>query len=533
MANHELYIHGHFFEAAVAYTRYREGVGKPDYRMYVVAKRAADNIVRLFGPNGKRNEVPGHEEVELALVKLSKLVQEYEGVGTGQKYVDTAKLFIDRRGEDRSLRESNYKGGEYSQDHVPFVQQDNVVGHSVRAGYFYSGATDVASLLPESDADRAAYVNSLKVISDRVIKRNTYITGGVGVARTSEGFGNDYELPNNGSYCEICASVSMAMWFQRMNLLHKDAKYADSMERVLYNGVLVGSNLNGDLFYYSTLLEVSNGNPRSEWFGCACCPPNFMRTVSQLGGYMYTVHGNDVYVNMFVGSTGRLNVNGVSVAIKQDTRYPWEGDINITVSPEKKTELGLNVRIPGWIEAQRNKTVSIKVNGVSISVDVEKGYVPIIRPWEEGDVVEISFPMEVRLTQPDPNVVTNEGRVAIERGPLVYCMETAGNGQLNEQGTRFDPLQFIIPSNTVFTVVYQSALLRGVAEITANVLHGRRSSEAVLQAVPYYTWNNRGNDGEEGQNSSTRMLIWTPVSDEGSRSLVELRDLLPEDIIDE
>jgi DUF1680 family protein len=529
-----MYVHGHFFEAAVAYTRYREGVGKPDYRLYVVAKRAADNIVRLFGPNGKRHEVPGHEIIELALVKVGKLVQEYEGVGTGQKYFDTAKLLIDRRGESRSLRESNYKGNEYSQDHAFFTAQTNVVGHSVRAGYLYSGATDVASLLSESSSDRSAYLKTLDTISDRVINRNTYITGGVGVSRTSEGFGNDYELPNNGSYCEICAAISMAMWFQRMNLVHKDTKYADSMERVLYNGVLVGSNLKGDLFYYSTLLEVSSGNARSSWFSCACCPPNYMRTISSLGGYMYTVHATNVYVNLFVGSSGTLNVDGTNVVLKQTTNYPWEGDINITVTPAATKTFTINIRIPGWISSQKNTTVTIRVNGNSVSTSSRtNGYVAINRSWASGDVVEIYFPMEVRLTQPNPNVTTNSGKVAIERGPIVYCMETAGNGQLNNKGTSFDPLKYIIPSNAAFTVTYKSDLLNGVAEITANVYHTDRSTSAKLQAVPYYAWNNRGNNGTEGQNSGTRMLIWTTVYNQSSRSLVKLGDVILENLLDD
>jgi DUF1680 family protein len=531
--HHEMYMQGHMIEAAIAYTRYKEAVNKPDYRFYEVAKRTADNIVRLFGPNGKRNEVPGHEEIELALVKFSKLVEEFEGEGTGEKYIDTAKLLIDRRGENRSLRESNHYGGTHSQDNVPFIKQTNVVGHSVRAGYFFSGITDIVALLPESNPDRAAYLKTLDMICDRVVHNNTYITGGVGIAGNLEGFGHDYQLPNDHSYCETCASIAMALWFQRMNLVHKDTKYVDSMERVLYNGVLVGTNLNGDLFFYNSLLEVSKGDHRSPWFLCACCPTNYMRTISSLGGYLYTIHGIDVYVNLFIGSTGKLNVNGTNVGVKQDTRYPWDGDVRIIVTPDVKKEFTMNIRIPGWIQSQKNNTVTMKVNGNAVSTtDLVKGYVVINRTWSAGDVIEINFPLEVRITQPDPNVKTNAGKVAIERGPIVYCMETAGNGELNNKGTSFNPLEFIIPSNAIFTATYNANLLRGVVELRADVFHQNNTNRVKLQAIPYYAWNNRGDDGKEGQNNGSRMLIWTKgfnVTTSPSTHFVKLDDFVPED----
>lgn len=510
-SNHEMYNAGHFFEAVVAYTRYREGIGQPDYSLYVVGKRFADEIVSLFGPDGTRHEVPGHEEIELALVKLAKLVEEYEGEGTGQKYIDTAKTLIDRRGEGADNRESGYWGGEYSQDLTPIKEETNGVGHAVRACYFYAGVTDIATLLPEGDPDREAYLNTMDHIWDSVANRKTYITGGIGVRSHGEDFGGDYELPNDDSYCEVCASIALANWNQRMNLIHEDAKYADVVERTLYNAILVGTNLTGDKFYYDTRLEVNNGQNRSDWFACACCPPNLMRTIAKLSEYMYTVHGNDVFVNLYIGSDGTLNVGGTEVGLTQETEYPWNGAVKLTVDPSKEKEFTMNIRIPGWTQEQVNKEVRISVNGEAVTTKADKGYVAITRTWKAGDVIKIDMPMEVRKTEANPNVTTNTGKIALERGPIVYCMEKAGNAQLNPEIADFNPLNFVIPRDAELTATYNENLLKGVAEITGDVKYndGGTLKDAKLQAIPYYAWNNRGDDGVEGQNSSSKMLIWT------------------------
>ena len=343
-----MYNAGHFLEGVVAYTRYREGIGDPDYSLYIVGRRFADEIVSLFGPNGTRHEVPGHEEIELALVKFAKLVEEYEGEGTGDKYVQTAKTLIDRRGTNMSERESGYWGGEYSQDNASIKEITEAVGHAVRACYFYAGVTDVATLLPEDDPDREAYLNTMDAIWDSVANTKTYITGGIGVRSHGEDFGDPYELPNDDSYCEICATIALANWNQRMNLIHEDAKYADVVEKNLYNAILVGTNLTGDKFYYSTYLEARNGDPRSDWFACACCPPNLMRTIAKLSEYMYTVHGDKLFVNMYIGSDGNVNVDGTNVGLIQETEYPWNGDIKMTVNPDEEKEFTMNIRIPGW-----------------------------------------------------------------------------------------------------------------------------------------------------------------------------------------
>ena len=521
MSNHELYNAGHFLEAVVAYTRYREGIDEPDYRLYVAGKRFADDIVRLFGPNGTRYEVPGHEEVELALVKFGKLAEEYEGKDAGQNYYDTAQTLIDRRGQNKDQRNTGYNGGTYSQDATPFVNETNAVGHSVRANYYYTGITDIATLLPESDETRAKYINSLDTIWNSVTEKKTYITGGIGTTTagsSAEGYGNDYDLPPDQSYCEICAAIGSANWNQRMNLLHEDGKYADMVETNLYNSILVGTNLDGNRFYYSTLLRVNRGNGRSEWFGCACCPPNLMRTIAALGGYVYNVHNKDLFVNMYAASNSNVTVDNTKVGIKQETNYPWDGKIKMTVTPEAEKEFAMKVRIPGWVSEQKNQNVTINVNGEAVTAKAENGYVTINRSWRSGDIVNIDIPMEIRLTESNENVEATKGQVAIERGPIVYCIEKAGNAQLNTSIENFDPLNFVIPRDAELKATYNRDLLKGVVEITGDVKYatgkGSEMIDAKLQAVPYYAWNNRGDDAtyEAGlaspKNNSSKMEIW-------------------------
>lgn len=533
LSRHEMYNAGHLLEGVVAYTRYREGIGDPDYRLYVLGKRFADEIVSLFGPGGTRHEVPGHEEIELALVKLGKLVEEYEGEGAGQSYYDTAKLLINRRGESEleydedgdivdisNNRESGYYGDTYSQDRTPFKEETNAVGHAVRANYFYTGITDIATLLPEGDKDREDYLTSLDAIWTSVTTKKTYITGGIGASTASsdaEGFGADYDLPPGQSYIEICAAIAAANWNQRMNLLHEDGKYADMVEKNLYNSILVGENLDGNRFYYNSLLEVNGGNARSEWFACACCPPNLMRTIASVSGYMYTVHNNDLFVNMYMGSTGKVNVGGTQVGLKQVTKYPWEGAVEMTVSVPESKKFAMKLRIPGWVNEQENKDVTIQVNGQKVNAKIAKGYATIDRTWANNDKVTIDIPMEIRMTESDENVEATQGKIALQRGPIVYCMEKAGNAQLNPGIENFDPLNFVIPRDAKLTADYKENLLRGVVEITGDVkyLQGSKLIDAKLQAIPYYAWNNRGDDAEyiagldNPKNNSSKMLIWT------------------------
>ena len=344
--------------------------------------------------------------------------------------------------------------------------------------------------------------------------KNTYLTGAVGIQGNSEGFGNDYELDPAKSYGETCAGIAMAMWNQRMNLVHEDAKYIDNVERVLYNNVLAGTNLDGDQFYYDSLLDVTNGNARSDWFACACCPPNLMRTIASISGYMYSVHSDDLFVNLYIGSEGSVNVNGTKVGIKQETEYPWEGSVGITLNPETKKEFTMNLRIPKWVSEQDNQDIKITVKSgeeeTDIPAETEKGYVKITRTWNPGDVIQLDMPMEVRLTEADKNVAATVGKVAIERGPIVYAMERAGNNDLNNNAD-FDPHSFMIPQNAKFDAVYQDSLLNGVVEITSDdVFQNDADTPARLQAIPYYAWNNRGDNGVENprQNNSSKMVIW-------------------------
>ncbi len=511
MFNHEMYNLGHFYEGVVAYTRYQmgtKGIEDADYSLYVVAKRSAQQIVDLFGPGGSRNEVPGHEEIELALVRLAKLTDELEGKGAGDDYIATAKLLVDRRGDSGDVRESGYQQGHYAQDNANVKDIDEAVGHAVRACYFYTGVTDIAALLPEGDEDRKAYLKSMDRIWDSITYTKTYITGGIGVASHNESFGRVYELPNDDSYCETCASIALANWNQRMNLVHEDTKYIDEMERALYNGVLVGVNLEGNLFYYDSRLENngSNTKARSEWFGCACCPPNLMRTIAKLSEYMYTVHGDTFFVNMYIDSQGKINIGGTSTEVIQKTKYPWEGAVKLTLSPEAAKSFTVKLRIPGWVNAQKNKTVTVKINGEAVDATATNGYVTITREWNKGDEIMIDMPMEIRLTEADPNVTTNAGKIAIERGPIVYCMEKAGNAQINNDGD-FDPLKLIVSENAELIANYSPDLLNGVVEINGTVSYEDGRSIR-MQAIPYYAWNNRGDDGVQGQNCSSKMLVW-------------------------
>ncbi len=503
MYNHELYNLGHFYEAAVAYTRYQLGTRGPegaDFRLYVAAKRSSQQVISLFGPGGSRNEVPGHEEIELALVKLAKLMEELEGRGAGDACIATAKCLVDRRGDPGESRESGYQQGEYAQDNANVRDIHEAVGHAVRACYFYTGVTDLAALLPAGDSDREAYLTSMDRIWDSITHTKTYITGGIGVASHSEGFGGAYELPNDDSYCETCASIALANWNQRMNLVHEDAKYIDEMERALYNGILVGTNLAGDRFYYDSRLENNGENTkaRSEWFGCACCPPNLMRTIAKLSEYMYTVHGITLFVNLYIGSLGSIPLSGAGVDIRQETRYPWDGRVAITLTPPAAQSFTVKLRIPSWVEEQKTRNITVQVNGKAVDTAVTNGYVSICRTWKPGDEIRLDMPMEIRLTQPQPQVHTNAGRVALQRGPLVYCIEQAGND--------FDPLQLTLPEDAPITAAYDPALLNGVVALTGRARCGGHT--VPFQAIPYYAWNNRGDNGILGQNCAGKMLVW-------------------------
>lgn len=521
MERHEMYNIGHFLEAAVAYTRYSIGTEQYDYRLYETGKRAADHIVDTFGRNGTRMEVPGHQEIELALMKWALLTDEIEGVGTGDKYRDTAYVLVDRRGRRSGefARESGYNGGEYSQDRTPLVNETNAVGHAVRAMYYYTGATDVAIWLDDDNPDKEAYLKAITGIYDRASERNTYITGGLGSGETSEGFGLDYRIRNTNAYTETCAAIAGANWYQRLNLFYEDAKYADSYERALYNGMLVGVNLSGGLFYYACGLD-SGSHARSSWFSCACCPPNLMRTIANIGGYMYTVNKDKVFVNMYAGSTANINVEGTNVEVVQETNYPWDGFIKMTVTPETAMDFTLNIRIPGWIKAQKYQQVTITVDGEEIDATPnDKGYVTITKNWSaDGTVLNIDMPMEIRMTEADDNVhypdnpdYGQRNKVVIERGPIVYNLETPGVPVSETSGR--DARQVVIPRDIELTATWRPDLLRGVVEITGMAYYGSNLEPQFIQLTPYYARNNRGNNpsnlGSTGSaNNCNSFRVW-------------------------
>ena len=480
--SHELYNLGHLFEAAVAHFR---ATGKKN--LLNAAIKSADLLTRVFGP-GRRHGAPGHQEVEIGLVKLYRV--------TGKKkYLELARFFLEERGNarDRKLY------GEYSQDHKPVAEQREAVGHAVRATYMYSGMADVAALTGNKD-----YVEALDKIWDNVASRKLYLTGGIGAAGAIEGFGPDYVLPNAEAYCETCASIGFILWSQRMFLLHGDARYIDLLERTLYNGFLSGVGLSGDLFFYPNPLASFGQHRRSPWFQCACCPSNVARFVPQIPGFIYAQSDDSLYINLFVASMASLNMKGRKVLVEQETRYPWQGKVRILVKPERPTEFSLLVRIPGWALGRpvpdnlysyldpTASPVSILVNGKEFPIELHQGYARILRTWKEGDVVEVDLPMPVRRVLAHPAVKDDEGRVALERGPLVYCAEWVDNdGRVSH---------LIVPDEAALETERQEELLGGLVVIRGEVEalyegrapNSRETRKKPFLAIPYYAWAHRG-----------------------------------------
>ncbi len=490
--NHELYCAGHLFEAAVAHY---EATGKKT--LLNIATRYADLLCKTFGNGpGQRMGYPGHPEIELALVKLWK--------ATGnQDYFRLAKFFIDSRGSGFFAKEENktYVPEEwtYNQDNLPIRQQTQIVGHAVRAGYLMSGVVDVAR--ESNDEGLLTMVN--RVWKDTVTKK-MFVTGGIGPSASNEGFTVDYDLPNLTAYQETCASVAMAMWNYRLALLYGDGKYADVMERVLYNGVLAGYSLDGTKYFYVNPLASGGGHHRQGWFSCACCPPNEARTLAQLGGYAYATSPDALWVNLFIQGSVKCQIGQAPVKMDVKTAYPWDGNVSMTLHPAKSTPFGLMLRIPGWCS-----DYSVSVNGHKSSAPKqENGYVGINGTWKEGDQVTLSLKMDVRPIQANPQVSDDLGKIAYMRGPLVYCAE-----QVDAKA----PLGSIaVPYGASFKVTREPQLLGGVVTLTTQGLSadnqrwpGGLYSEAVqpdrtdIKLIPYYAWDNR----EAGP-----MEVWIPTS---------------------
>lgn len=488
---HELYNVGHMYEAAVAHF---QATGKRSF--LEVAIKNADLICRVFGP-GKKYATPGHEEIEIGLVKL------YRATGN-QNYLDMAQFFIEQRGNaaNRELF------GDYCQDHKPLVEQDEAVGHAVRAGYFYAGAADVAAL-----TDNRAYVTALERIWENMAGKKMYLTGGIGAQRRGEQFGANYELPNDTAYAETCAAIATILWNQRMFLLKGQSRYINVLERALYNGFLSGISLSGDTFFYVNPLSSDGSTPfnhgscsRQPWFNCSCCPTNIVRFLPSLSGYVYAVRDDAVYVNLYIGGQASFSVNGVPLALEQQTDYPWDGQVKIIVSPENTSDFELRLRIPCWArgrpvpgdlyryEEGDDTPVLLRINDVEVSATPdENGYVCLRRAWSGGDTVTLELPLAVRYVVAHENVENNHNRIAVERGPLVYCTEgTDNSGRVRHRflvpGSALEPHELeILPGATVTALTGL-----GGAVHRDDAGQPERITDENITLIPYYAWAHRG-----------------------------------------
>lgn len=465
---HELYCAGHLIEAAVAH---HQATGKRT--LLDVALRFADHIDRTFGP-GKRHVVPGHEEIELALIKLWRATGE-------ERYLRLAQFFVDEHGR----AETHELFGPYCQDHKPIREQDEAVGHCVRAMYLYSAVADLAAITGDE-----GYLEALERLWQDVVHRKMYLTGGIGVQGHGEGFARPYFLPNEDAYAETCAAVGMVFWNHRMTLLHGEGRFADIVERVLYNGALSGVSLDGTRFFYVNPLASRGNHHRQPWFGCACCPPNILRLLASLGGYLYatSADGSGVWVLHYAQGSAEVSLAGGKVRLRQETRYPWEGQVRILVEPEKPLEFSLQVRIPGWCEGAQ-----VRVNGRTVEAAPFQGFVALRRLWRSGEVVEVNLPMPVVQVEAPPEVEANRGRCALQRGPIVYCLEDADH-----------PLpvsRMAIPRGAKFEAEFVPHLLGGVVVLRGEGL-APDGSPLTVTAIPYYAWDHRQPGG---------MVVWVPT----------------------
>ena len=494
--SHELYNSGHLMEAAVAHYR---ATGKRT--LLDVAIRNADLVCKTFGPNeGQIHRPSGHPIAEMALAKMYKVTGD-------KKYLETAKYFVEETGRGTD----GHRLSEYSQEHMPIIKQNEIVGHAVRAGYLYSGVADVAALTNDT-----AYFNALLRIWNNMASRKLYITGGIGSRAQGEGFGPDYELNNHTAYCETCASIANIYWNYRMFLATGESRYADVYERALYNGVISGVSLSGDKFFYDNPLESMGQHERAPWFGCACCPGNITRFVASVPYYMYATKGRDIIVNLFIQSTAEIETTAGRVEVKQETAYPWEGTVNFTITPSQSKSFALRIRIPGWAQnspvptdlyrfLDTAKQYTVKVNGESVVCAQENGYAVITRKWRRGDRVELCLPMDVRQVRAKYEVEDDRGKLAIERGPIVFCLE----GQDQADSAVFN--KFITPG-TRFQSKFERGLLGGVMTLSARageVQYDGSVRSVDVKAIPYSTWNNRGAD---------QMAVWIPMAKEYARA---------------
>ena len=493
--SHEFYNLGHMVEGAVAHFQ-----ATGSRKFLDIACRYADCVCREIGTKpGQVCVVPGHQIAEMALCKLYVL--------TGEKrYLDQAKFFLDYRGKTTIKTE-------YSQSHKPVVEQDEAVGHAVRAAYMYAGMADVAALTGDK-----SYINAIDNIWNNIVEKKLYITGGIGATNNGEAFGKNYELPNMSAYCETCAAIGNVYVNYRLFLLHGESKYYDVLERSLYNGLISGVSLDGGGFFYPNPLESMGQHQRQPWFGCACCPSNIARFIPSLPGYVYAVNKRDVYVNLFMSNTSQLSVAGKGITLEQQTQYPWDGDIAIKVAANKAGQWAMKVRIPGWV---RNEVVpsnlyeftdnlrpqyNITVNGNAVNGKLtDDGYFTIDRKWKKGDVVRVHFDMDPRTVRANNNVEADRGFVAIERGPLVYCAEWPDNdfdimGALVNQSPKMTVEDGTLHAKEKKVADYYIKVIKTDAQLLSFDKQGRLNTEDVkLSLIPYYAWCHRG---------SGKMRVW-------------------------
>ncbi|MDD3388426.1 MAG: glycoside hydrolase family 127 protein [Prevotella sp.] len=503
--SHELYNLGHMVEGAVAHW---QATGSTKFLN--IAKRYADCVVREVGPNPRQAcVVPGHQIAEMALCKLY--------LATGEKkYLDEAKFFLDYRGKTTIKQD-------YSQSHEPVIDQDEAVGHAVRAAYMYSGMADVAALTGDSN-----YIHAIDRIWDNIVGKKLYITGGIGATGSGEAFGKNYELPNMSAYCETCAAIGNVYVNYRLFLLHGESKYYDVLERTLYNGLISGVSMDGGGFFYPNPLESMGQHQRQPWFGCACCPSNICRFLPSLPGYVYASKDNNLYVNLFLANSADVNVNGRNVRLTQTTNYPWAGDVNIRIDQNKAGNFGLKIRIPGWVKGQpvpsdlyyyndgKRPSYQIMVNGKPVEGSVTNdGYYTITRKWKKGDMVSLHFDMEVRTVVANNKVEADRGQVSFERGPIVYCAEWADNdfniqSLLLNQNPQFSMGQlayngFIADAEKSKLTLYQGQNLTTLSTTAQTLAYDKSgnltTNNVSLKLIPYFAWCHRG---------SGNMKVWMP-----------------------
>lgn len=491
--SHELYNAGHLYEAAFAHYN-----ATSKRNLLNIALKNADLLCKDFG-FGKLEIYPGHQVVEIGLAKLYRI--------TGKKkYLDLAKFFLDVRGPN---------GEAYNQAHKKVVDQKEAVGHAVRAAYMYSGMADVAAL-----TGNTAYLHAIDAIWNDVVTKKIYITGGIGATNNGEAFGDDYQLPNMSAYAETCAAIANVYWNNRMFLLHGDAKYIDVLERTLYNGLLSGMSLDGTHFFYPNPLASVGQHERSAWFSCACCISNMTRFLPSVPGYVFAKNNNDLYANLFMSNKSSIQLTSTKVEIAETTNYPWNGKIDMQINPAKAASFALHIRIPGWVNAQpingdlyttdasANKVV-IYLNGKPIEYKMEKGYAVLNRVWKKGDQVSFELPMQAQHIYANKHVKADEGRFAIQYGPVVYCLEGKDNKDSLVQN-------IVVDKNAALQVSHNPAMLNGINVITMQGEGTKRqlnsddliTSTQTVTAIPYYSWNNRG---------AGEMEVWIPYTQQASR----------------